>query len=184
MTKEQIINQLKYLKSHCEDFVEWEEEDNVWAKDIKALEYAIKILEDEQRKENNDLVEWKTKIGVVYTYETQNKLKLYDSDEEYIGYVEIGNKTPNEILKLINELLNINHISNLVDLGFCENVLWANSIVDLKCEFIDYGVEEGIIEVENEEDIDYKTLLEDYESYLDINRVGNWYFIVDFCEYY
>ena len=183
MTKEQIINQLESLKAHCEDFVDRDEEDSVWKKDVEALGNAIEMLK-EHNKERNGMVEWKTEIGVIYTYETQDKLKLYDSDEEYIGYVEIGNKTTNEVLKIINKLLKIKHISDLVDLGFCENVLFSDGLVDLKYHFIDYGIEEGIFEIENEEEIDYKTLLEDYESYFEINRIGRYYFMVDFCEYY
>lgn len=38
----QIIEQLKSLKSHCEDFMD--EEGSVWAKDVEALDRAIEAL--------------------------------------------------------------------------------------------------------------------------------------------
>ena len=49
MSKEEVIEQLKSLKSHCEDFADVAgvlDEDNIWNKDVKALEYAIKVLEE------------------------------------------------------------------------------------------------------------------------------------------
>lgn len=49
MTTKEIIEQLKSLKSHCEDFRE--DEDSVWAKDVEALDGAIEELtEAEQYK--------------------------------------------------------------------------------------------------------------------------------------
>ena len=42
MTKQEIIEQLKSLKSHCEDFRDGE--DSVWAKDVEALDSAIEAL--------------------------------------------------------------------------------------------------------------------------------------------
>ena len=42
MTEREIIEQLKSLKSHCEDFRDGE--DSVWAKDIEALDSAIEAL--------------------------------------------------------------------------------------------------------------------------------------------
>ncbi|MDO4486050.1 MAG: hypothetical protein Q4C46_05570 [Bacillota bacterium] len=42
MTNKEIIEQLKSLKSHCEDFRE--DEESVWAKDVEALDSAIEAL--------------------------------------------------------------------------------------------------------------------------------------------
>ena len=42
MTKREIIEQLKSLKSHCEDFRE--DEESIWAKDVEALDSAIEAL--------------------------------------------------------------------------------------------------------------------------------------------
>ena len=42
MTKQEIIEQLKSLKNHCEDFKDGE--DSVWAKDVEALDSAIEAL--------------------------------------------------------------------------------------------------------------------------------------------
>lgn len=43
MTNQEIIEQLESLKSHCEDFRE--DEECIWAKDVKALDKAIEVLE-------------------------------------------------------------------------------------------------------------------------------------------
>lgn len=43
MTNQEIIEQLKSLKSHCEDFRN--DEYCVWSKDVEALEKAIEALE-------------------------------------------------------------------------------------------------------------------------------------------
>ena len=42
MIKQEIIEQLKSLKIHCEDFRDGE--DSVWAKDVEALDSAIEAL--------------------------------------------------------------------------------------------------------------------------------------------
>ena len=41
----------------------------------------------------------------------------------------------------------------------------------------------------DEEEVDYEALnyeyiLKDYESYFEINRIGRYYFMINFCEYY
>ena len=48
MTNQEIIEQLKSLKSHCEDFRD--DEDCVWSKDVEALEKAIEALEKQISK--------------------------------------------------------------------------------------------------------------------------------------
>lgn len=42
MTTKEIIEQLKSLKNHCEDF---REEGSVWSKDVEALDRAIEAVE-------------------------------------------------------------------------------------------------------------------------------------------
>lgn len=48
MTNQEIIEQLKSLKSHCEAFKN--EEDCVWSKDVEALDRAIEALEKQELK--------------------------------------------------------------------------------------------------------------------------------------
>ena len=50
MTKQDAIYQLKCLRSHCGDFMDPDDEDDVWAEDIKALDIAIKELEANHAK--------------------------------------------------------------------------------------------------------------------------------------
>lgn len=51
MTNQEIIEQLKSLKSHCEDFRD--EEDCVWSKDVEALDWAIEAVERQTPKKPN-----------------------------------------------------------------------------------------------------------------------------------
>ena len=81
MNRKEIIKQLKNLKSHCEDFVDREEEDDVWAKDIEALEYAIKMLEE------SNLKPIETTLGTLYYEISEERFKLYDTDKQYIGFI-------------------------------------------------------------------------------------------------
>ena len=131
------------------------------------------------------MIKWETKIGVVYTYETQDKLKLFDSDKEYIGYVGIENKSTNEILELINELLNIENIYDLVDLGYGLNMMFAKDKEELEDMFVKYdfeGKEGGYQEyIETHTSEEYEELIKEYD--LPINRVGDDYFIMDYTEF-
>lgn len=43
MTEREIIEQLKSLRTHCEDFRE--DEGCVWSKDVEALDWAIEAVE-------------------------------------------------------------------------------------------------------------------------------------------
>lgn len=48
MTNQEIIEQLKSLKSHCEDFRE--DGECVWDKDVEALDRAIEALKKQESK--------------------------------------------------------------------------------------------------------------------------------------
>ena len=115
-----------------------------------------------------------TKFGTMYYEEIDGKFKLYDSNQEYIGYVETatGNLTNEEINELPKKIQEIEHISDIVNLGFCWNMMFNDSSEeDLIQQFKELGIEEEYLE-END-DVD-----------LDINRVGNIFFIVDYNEYF
>lgn len=45
MNREEVLQQLKDLKEHCNQFVD---EDDIWQKDVEALEIAIEVLKREQ----------------------------------------------------------------------------------------------------------------------------------------
>ena len=49
MTNKEIINQLENLKDHCQDWVDTEDEGNIWNKDVVALDRAIKVFQRKER---------------------------------------------------------------------------------------------------------------------------------------
>ena len=49
MTNKEIINQLENLKDHCQDWVDTDEENNIWHKDVVALDRAIKVFQRKER---------------------------------------------------------------------------------------------------------------------------------------
>ncbi|MCC8075740.1 MAG: hypothetical protein LIO95_07370 [Clostridiales bacterium] len=55
MTTKDIIYQLESLKSHCEDWVDKEEPDNVWANDVAALDAAIDRLQGQPKRTESAL---------------------------------------------------------------------------------------------------------------------------------
>ena len=115
-----------------------------------------------------------TKFGTMYYEEIDGKFKLYDSNQEYIGYVETetGNLTDEEIKELPKKIQEIEHISDIVDLGFCWNMMFNDiSEEDLIQQFKEHVIEEEYLEENDDVDVD-------------INRVGNIFFIVDYNEYF
>ncbi len=55
MTTKDIIYQLECLKSHCEDWVDEDEPDNVWANDVAALDAAIDRLQGQPKRTESAL---------------------------------------------------------------------------------------------------------------------------------
>jgi hypothetical protein len=110
---------------------------------------------------------WNSDLGLFNFEITEGRFKLYDSNEEYIGYVNIENDTQEEICSLAIKVSQISELSDLVELGFCNNVIWGSIEEDL----IDYYKELTEIDIDNE-DLD-----------LPINEVGGIYFIVDYTEF-
>ena len=47
MTVEEIIERLGGLKFHCEDIAKMKIKDNIWSKDVEALEESIKLWKKE-----------------------------------------------------------------------------------------------------------------------------------------
>lgn len=45
MTNQEIIEQLKNLRTHCEDWTKSELSDKVWQRDVEALDAAIEFIE-------------------------------------------------------------------------------------------------------------------------------------------
>ena len=45
MNKNEIVDQLKNLRAHCEDFM-GPDSDEIWQQDVEALDYAINLMHD------------------------------------------------------------------------------------------------------------------------------------------
>jgi len=52
MTNEEVIGQLESLRSHCEDFAEKEDPEDIYHYDIAALTIAIKTLKKTYQEYN------------------------------------------------------------------------------------------------------------------------------------
>lgn len=112
-------------------------------------------------------------LGIMYFEVVDDKFKLYDSDEEYIGYIETksGFRSEEDLFYLPLKLTLINHVSELVDLGFCWNMLFnVGSKENVIEQLINYGIEENYINDRDE------------LGEVNVNRIGTNYFIVDFNE--
>ena len=79
-----------------------------------------------------------SKIGNLYLElnEESEKLKLYGSNREYIGYLELESCESIEIEA--EKLGKIISPYDIVDLGYCENMMCGNSELDLFNTLFDY----------------------------------------------
>lgn len=46
MKKEEVISQLNDLREHCHSMIDRSDKDCVWSKDVRALEEAIRIIQN------------------------------------------------------------------------------------------------------------------------------------------
>ncbi|MFW5649128.1 MAG: hypothetical protein ACOCG5_08575 [Candidatus Alkaliphilus sp. MAG34] len=51
MNLEEVINQLINLRGHCEDFMDVNDKNCIWKKDIEALEIAINFVKGNRRED-------------------------------------------------------------------------------------------------------------------------------------
>lgn len=129
---------------------------------------------DMKRKEIK--IENKT-LGTMYLdLIEEERIKLLDSNKEYVGYIYYTEEK--DIQKTINELIEIKHISDIVNLGFCNNMIFGESFEDIIDEYIEYNENCDISDEEKEWNI--KELKESISEY--INQIGNNYFLVDYDE--
>lgn len=114
------------------------------------------------------------KLGAMYFEIVDDKFKLYDEHQDYIGYVEVSTDFLHmeEIALLPMQLSQITHISEIVDLGFCGNMMFGTSYKDVLRQLEFFFREEN--ENFNKEDFE--------DNDWPINEVGCNYFIVDFTE--
>lgn len=50
METKKMLNQLNSLREHCKDFLDKDENNSVWAQDVKCLDLAIKVIEKQMPK--------------------------------------------------------------------------------------------------------------------------------------
>lgn len=113
------------------------------------------------------------KLGFISFEIVDDKFKLYDEYDKYIGYVETasGRLTLEDIALLPLKLSEMLHITEIVDLGFCNNLIYGESEKDVLKQLKWFAEENGYDDF-NEDELD-----------IDINELGKYYFIVDFDEY-
>jgi hypothetical protein len=56
MDLKDVIKQLEDLKEHCEDMIDKDDYENIWRKDVKALNRAIKIVKEYKFCRENKLL--------------------------------------------------------------------------------------------------------------------------------
>ena len=90
MTNYEILEQLKTIKSHCEEMLREEDTINDWDRDIKALDKAIDlvvhhILDEEAVEEN---IENPSHYQIFDGLESVDVVRALQSKEEYMGWCE------------------------------------------------------------------------------------------------
>lgn len=115
--------------------------------------------------------EIKSRLGIMYFEIVEDKFKLYDENQEYIGYVEVATDFHIEEIALLPlQLAQIEHISEIVDLGFVSNMIFSTNYKDVLYQLETFFREE-------DEDFDEEDF---YDCDFPVNVVGGNYFIVDF----
>ena len=114
--------------------------------------------------------ELKTPLGIVYLdYSTGDSFlcTLFDSDQEFIANIYSE--------KTIEKLEKITHISDLADIGVCDNLCFAEDRM-LAAKYCAEYLKEADEDYDEptDEEID---ALEEY-----VNRIGDIFFIVDYTE--
>ena len=116
-------------------------------------------------------------LGIMYLdLSEEERIKLLDSNKEYVGYTYYYEEK--DIQKTINALIEIKHISDIVNLGFCNNMIFGESFDDIIEIYIEYN--ENCDISEEEKDFNIKELKESVSEY--VNQIGNNYFLVDYTE--
>jgi hypothetical protein len=128
---------------------------NLWTFYIKKFNAYMYVKQDE-----NDYMRW----------------NFYDSNHNFVDclYGEIF-----ELNEFVDKARNIERIYDLVDLGLSLNMMYASSLEDLYQSWLDYindwcYTKDELIENE----LTYEEFLEE----LPINKVGQYYFIVNYTE--
>lgn len=93
---------------------------------------------------------------------------FYDENGEFIDTLY---GTDNEIKKDITKISKIKHISELVDIGLCLNMMYGRDLNDLLETWNDYIQEEF-----------EPYTLEEFKENIPYNKVGDFYFVVNYTE--
>ena len=111
-------------------------------------------------------------LGTMYLdVSEEERIKLLDSNKEYVGYVCTFDD--HDLPRKIAELEKMTNIYEIVDLGFNSSMMYGKSIEDVVETYMDYI--DGYCE-EN----DVNKIKESLYEY--INVIGNNYFLVDYHE--
>lgn len=71
MTKEQARKQLISMQNYCESMIDKNDSEDIWAKDVIALDMALdsmereKLLEEELRKEKRESITYLIMLGII-----------------------------------------------------------------------------------------------------------------------
>lgn len=116
-------------------------------------------------------------VGIMYLDTSEEwRYKLLDSNKNYVGYTCSWDEE-NDLEKIIIKLINIKDITEIVNLGFCNNMIFGKSTNDLLDTYSEFVYNSDYYERDS---FNIKEIEETIEEYH--NQIGDNYFIVDYDE--
>jgi hypothetical protein len=123
---------------------------------------------------NEEILEQSGTTIIYYEKDTKDKniyARLIDSEKNFIC-----NFYSKESLEdFLIDVQNVKHISGLVEIGLCLNVMWANNLADLYVEWLDYCEED-------KEEYSYQEFIDNIPINVIKNNLKQVYFIINYTE--
>ncbi len=126
--------------------------------------------------------EFQTKLGTMYFDIEFDEVKLYDSNKDYINHDDVGCYLKDNETNITDEVLEQRIIEQYKDIDYTDS-----SIILLGEPVMWSDTKEGLLELWSnyckEHGDHIKWTMEDFENEIQINQIGNLYFIIYYTEY-
>lgn len=123
---------------------------------------------------NEEILEQSGTTIIYYEKDTKDKniyARLIDSEKNFI----CNFYSKKSLEDFLIDIQNVKHISELVEIGLCLNVMWANDLADLYVEWLDYCEEE-------KENYSYQEFIDNIPINVIKNNLKQVYFIINYTE--
>lgn len=123
---------------------------------------------------NEEILEQSGTTIIYYEKDTKDKniyARLIDSENNFI----CNFYSKKSLEDFLIDIQNVKHISELVEIGLCLNVMWANDLADLYVEWLDYCEEE-------KENYSYQEFIDNIPINVIKNNLKQVYFIINYTE--